>query len=721
MHRFLRGPSLRVVGLAFALAGALALPARAQDAAPLPTTDELTQLLSAFDVPGLAMATLTGCEVDTVLVAGKATLEPAVPVSPATAFEAASLSKPVFAYLVLSLAEEGLLDLDRPLAPGFDYARIPDTAAYAKLTPRMILTHRTGLPNWVGEEVDFYDRTTSIPFEAPPGTAYSYSGEAFQLLQAFVETATGQSLQQLFRERLGAVMPHSTFARPLPGGVVPSRGYRSASDPATGRAMTNLQDRGLAAASLVTTAGDYANFLSHVCHCQGLRPETYADMLAPQSPVPENEAAVPTSYGLGWMLADVGEGTFAGHGGNNDEYRALAGFVIESGDGLVVLTNGAGGESLIDVLLTPAQAAPDPSGPDPSLSLPEATFEEFWAIYNEGYALFGVKHVDWDAIHTVYRPRVGPETTDDELWALLEEVIDLLNDVHVTLTDPATGRQARSGGRSIGVGPFENGEFDLHLVEQAYASGGLASAADGRLRHGWLPGEIGYLHIRAFEDLEASTRAIDAVVEGFEGAKGLVVDVRHNGGGDDRVGRALAGRFTAAPRLYMTVATRKFGQVPPAFAAPVEWWVRPAGPAQYTGPIVLLVNSRTISAAENVALAFRAVPHALIMGETTAGVMADTAPQPLPNGWRVTVPINLFRDASGMSWEGIGIPPDLWVKNDRTDVAAGRDRVLETALDFLSAGAVRPRDRAAPRLGPRIQSEHAHPVGARRLPGAAKR
>lgn len=110
---------------------------------------------------------------------------------------------------------------------------------------------------------------------------------------------------------------------------------------------------------------------------------------------------------------------------------------------------------------------------------------------------------------------------------------------------------------------------------------------------------------------------------------------------------------------------------------------------------MLLVNSRSISAAENVALAVRAVPRAIVVGETTAGVMADAAPLPLPNGWEVGVPVNVFRDANGVSWEGVGVPPDLWVTNDRSDVEAGRDRVLEKALAFLRAGAVRPRGRSA--------------------------
>ena len=114
---------------------------------------------------------------------------------------------------------------------------------------------------------------------------------------------------------------------------------------------------------------------------------------------------------------------------------------------------------------------------------------------------------------------------------------------------------------------------------------------------------------------------------------------------------------------------------------------------QFTKPIVLVVNSRSISAAENFALAIRAVPQATIVGETTAGAMADIVTRVLPNGWQTTVPINLFRDVNGVSWEGAGITPDLWVKNERSEVASGTDRALQVALDFLRAGVVLPRDR----------------------------
>lgn len=314
---------------------------------PAPSKADLETLLTEFDVPGVAMAPIDGCAVGEVVVAGQADLESGAPVTPDTVFEAASLTKPVFAYLVMTLVEEGVIDLDRPLAETFDYARIPDKDRYAKITPRMVLSHRTGLPNWVGEDVLFHQRTTPIPFDAEPGEAFTYSGEGYQLLQAFVERETGKPLQQLFEERLGSLMPRSTLARPLPSGVRPSRGYDLASDPGSGRGMINLRDRAMAASSLVTTADDYARFLSRICRREGLRAESYDDMLRPQSPVAPD--APSPSWSLGFTIADVDGATFIGHTGNNDEYRALGGFLKETGEGLVLLTNGGNGSEMIDV------------------------------------------------------------------------------------------------------------------------------------------------------------------------------------------------------------------------------------------------------------------------------------------------------------------------------------------------------------------------------------
>ena len=269
-----------------------------------------------------------------------------------TAFEAASLSKPVFARLVMGLVEEGVIDLDRPIAATFAHLRIPDAEGCARITPRMVPTHRTGLLDWVDEATPFEERTAPAPFEAPPG-------EAFQLLQAFVEHETGRGPQALFGERPGAVMPHSTFAGILPEGTDPSRGRARASDPEGGRDMDDLADPAMAASPPVTTAGDHAAFLARVCRGEGLDPDLRAEMLRPRSDAPGEVSVVdpgrapPTSRALGWMVVDLGGETMVGHGPRDEECDVSRGFVLGAGDGVVILTDGERGEALIRAALPP--------------------------------------------------------------------------------------------------------------------------------------------------------------------------------------------------------------------------------------------------------------------------------------------------------------------------------------------------------------------------------
>lgn len=342
----------------------ISLPLAAQDEPPpLPSKDEIAALLAAEDVPGLAMAVIADCEVQQVVAIGQANVEQALPVTEKTVFEAASLSKPVFAWLVMSLVEEGQIDLDRPLAADMEYPRVADREAFAAITPRMILSHRTGFPNWVGEDANFYERETPIPSIASPGAGFSYSGEAFQMLQALVEQQTGQSLEAIFRERLGDVMPHSSWILPPRAGTTASRGYGAASDPTTGRVLGDEDSaflHGLAAGSLITTAGDYGAFIAHVCNRQGLSEETYDMMLAPVTDVPAGNGNPASSFALGWNVRPLGEATLIGHDGNNGEYRTIAGFLPELREGIVILTNGANGFAVIEPILGPEPEAANP-------------------------------------------------------------------------------------------------------------------------------------------------------------------------------------------------------------------------------------------------------------------------------------------------------------------------------------------------------------------------
>lgn len=316
------------------------------------------------------------------------------------------------------------------------------------------------------------------------------------------------------------------------------------------------------------------------------------------------------------------------------------------------------------------------------LSEPERNFEELWQTFDAKYSHFGIKNIDWQALYRVYRPRVTSQTTDDELFEVMSSLLGHLNDNHVSL-------RSRSPSRRFSAGILQDlkeEDFSLDVVREEYLKGQAVSLHEGVFHYGWLADGIGYFHFDGFEDAQASGAAVDAILKEFRNAKALIVDVRDNGGGDDRVGKAIASRFADQKRLYMTVELRN-GPKHDDFAAPVEWFVEPEGPAQFTRPVVLLTHRFSVSAAENFALAMRTLPHVIQVGDVTSGAFADTAGHTLPNGWRFNASFNLFRDRDGVCWEGLGIAPDYRILNTAADVAAKRDRVLEFAMALIASGA----------------------------------
>jgi CubicO group peptidase (beta-lactamase class C family) len=233
------------------------------------------------------------------------------------------LSKPVFAYLVLRLADEGALDLDRPLhqylgkpLPEYpDYADLAAEPRYRAITARMVLSHTTGFPNWRWQTKD---KKLAILFD--PGTRFSYSGEGYRYLQFVVESLTRKGLDELARDRvfvpLGMERSSYIWQPGFGGGIA----LDLAGIPPAFR--ENIRTEANAAGSLLTTAADYARFLLAAMDGKDLRRDTHAGMLKPRI-----EISTPSLFGrrrpassedsrpagLAWTL---GWGTLAGAGGN---------------------------------------------------------------------------------------------------------------------------------------------------------------------------------------------------------------------------------------------------------------------------------------------------------------------------------------------------------------------------------------------------------------------
>ena len=343
---------------------------------------------------------------------------------------------------------------------------------------------------------------------------------------------------------------------------------------------------------------------------------------------------------------------------------------------------------------------------------PAANFEAFWRMFDRNYGSFIPKRVDWDLLYRVYRPKVNARTNDRDLFEIMSRLLEHLNDNHVKIQSRRPPRFFRSGilgqlnrdarGRHIPIG-YNIPDFSLDLVKRGYLQGRYEERLPGtRLAayfggdfplytFGRLKKDIGYFHIRNFDEAERTASVADEIVAGFRNARGMIVDIRGNGGGWDPVAKAIADRFADARRLYMVTRTRN-GPRHDDFTPPRYWYTEPKGPHPFTKPVVLLTHRWSISAADCFALAMRALPHVTNLGEFTSGAYSDEYWDTLPNGWMVSVANKLYLDADGRCWEGIGTPPDIRLVNTREDIAGGRDRVLEAALEFLMAGPPRRRE-----------------------------
>jgi CubicO group peptidase (beta-lactamase class C family) len=338
---------------------ALPLKAAGDEALRARLETEIPKLMQAGDVPGLSIAVIRDGRLFWSGTFGVRSAGSDEPVRKDTVFPAASLSKPVVAYIGLRLADRGALDLDRPLWAYLPVERLQHDKRGERITARMVLSHTTGLPNWGPEK---------LPFNADPGERFGYSGEGFVYLQKVLEKLTGMPLEALAKkevfEPLGMTRSSFVWETSFAGGAVTG-------EDTFGRPQEIPTDRGAnAAASLLTTAEDYARFLLAVLNGEGLQKKTAESMLSPQvripgqlfdpkSPPGEGEVG----WGLGWGLERTGpaEPFWIWHWGDNGGFRAWTTASREKKAGVVYFTNTANGLSIAEAVSSLAVGTPQPA------------------------------------------------------------------------------------------------------------------------------------------------------------------------------------------------------------------------------------------------------------------------------------------------------------------------------------------------------------------------
>lgn len=330
--------------------------------ATLATIESLTpRLMDELRVPGVSIALVRGGRLAWARAWGVADAATRAPVTPETLFEAASMSKPVFAYAVLQLVDEGRLTLDRPLVAWHAEPAFPDQPARRRITARMALSHTTGFPNWrKGED----EAGGPLPLLFEPGARFGYSGEGIFYLQRVVETITAQPLDAWSRETLlaplGLASTSFAWSGALDARLATGHGDDGAPLPRARYTRPN------AAYTLITTPSDYARFLAAIVAPErgapwALSRRSRAAMLAHQvradarAPIqrPGRARGLATFWGLGWGINTTPAGDVVYHGGANQTgFRSYAQFSPTRGSGLVIMTNGTGGAELWSRLIS---------------------------------------------------------------------------------------------------------------------------------------------------------------------------------------------------------------------------------------------------------------------------------------------------------------------------------------------------------------------------------
>lgn len=314
---------------------------------------------------------------------------------------------------------------------------------------------------------------------------------------------------------------------------------------------------------------------------------------------------------------------------------------------------------------------------NPAPNTPVANFDALWQGYSDWYGLFGVNNVNWDSLYQVSRPSIHNEMTNEELYQSLCALIKPLNDIHVFL-QPTSGGLPRYESSVFFRTHKVQEDFSLSLLRQKYLTGMVS--IDTNLQYGFLPGNLGYLHFGEFGMPRSFyQQKLPAILEQLKDTRGLIIDIRNHGGGDDEVSRYIAGLFASSKQLFMTVRKRN-GTGRMQFTAPQEWYVEPAAKGGYVKPIVLLTTRWTASAGETFTWAMNTQAHVQQMGDTTAGGFSDVISWELPNGWLYFVPVGDYRNADGKSEEGRGVAPKIVLVNTKEDIQSGLDKVLEAAI-----------------------------------------
>ena len=307
---------------------------------------------------------------------------------------------------------------------------------------------------------------------------------------------------------------------------------------------------------------------------------------------------------------------------------------------------------------------------------PMGNFEALWKIIDEHYCFLDYKKqeygLDWQQAHDKYAVRINDKMTNDQLFEVLASLLSELRDGHVNLT--AAHDMARYWQW------YENYPANYSdSLERIYLGTDYRIAAG--MRYKIFDDNIGYIRYESF-NAGIGSGNLTEVLNYFMLCRGLIIDIRGNGGGDLTNAEKLASRFTNE-RVLVGYIQHKTGPGHSDFSDMEPRYLDPAASLRWQKPVIVLTNHRVFSAANEFTMYMKALPMARVIGDVTGGGAGMPFSSSLPNGWVVRFSAVPMYDAKCKSTE-FGIVPDLYVPLRDEHLLRGKDTIIETARKILS-------------------------------------
>jgi hypothetical protein len=313
---------------------------------------------------------------------------------------------------------------------------------------------------------------------------------------------------------------------------------------------------------------------------------------------------------------------------------------------------------------------------DEQSDTPTGNFEALWQIIDEHYCFFDYKQheygLDWNAVYNKYKVRVSDHMTTEQLFEVLTDMLAELRDGHVNL------------GSSMDYGRYwawheAYPQNFSDTLERRYLGTDYKIAAGMKYRV--LDDNIGYIRYESFLQ-GVGEGNLDDCLTYLALCRGLIIDIRNNGGGELTIAEKLAGRFVQEKTL-VSYMQHKTGKGHNDFSSLEPRYLEPSSNIRWHKPVCVLTNRSVFSAANDFAVIMHTLPNVKLVGDHTGGGSGMPMTNSLPNGWSVRYSACPMYDAKKQQTE-FGIDPDIKAALTDEATAQGIDLIIEAARKVLS-------------------------------------